>query len=331
MQVFSVTESTEVAHARRGMCALAQSIGLNDEDAGRAALVATEICSNLVKHGGGGQLLMRSLDDAGRRGIELLGLDKGPGMDDIDKCLADGYSTGGSPGTGLGAIRRQSQVFDLHSQPGKGTAVLAQIWPQARAPRSDSTQIGAIVVPKPGETECGDAWCSAERSGGVLISCVDGLGHGLGAAQAASRACELLDTERHGSPAAILQKLHNGLRHTRGAAVSLLDIDWNERRLTSAGVGNIVAAIVTHAGARRIPSDNGIVGHTMPRVRELNYALEPDALIVVHSDGLSSGWQPEQYPGLTTRHPSLVSGVLYRDYKRGRDDCVVVTLKRAAP
>jgi anti-sigma regulatory factor (Ser/Thr protein kinase) len=329
MQSLVVTEPSEIAQARRAVTAMARRQGLSEEDAGRAALVATEICSNLVKHGGGGELIAQPLEGGDSRGVGLMGLDKGPGIDDVAKCLRDGFSTGGSPGTGLGAINRMSQLFDVYSQPGHGTAVVAQLWPNGRAPRALPIEIGAIVIPKPHEVECGDTWCYVERAGGALVMGVDGLGHGLGASQAASMACEVFMTEKTRAPAAVLERIHANLRTTRGAAAIVIEIDWDRRQLLAAGIGNLVAAIVEGNTAKRIPSYNGIVGHATPRIRELSYAITPAATIVFHSDGLTAAWQPERYPGLMQHPCATIAAVLYRDCKRGRDDSMVVALRRA--
>jgi len=331
VQSLIVTESSEIAQARRAVATLAVKQGLDEEDAGRAALVAMEICSNLVKHGGGGELIAQPLERGDSRGVGLIGLDKGQGIADLARCLRDGFSTGGSPGTGLGAINRMSQLFDVYSQPGHGTAVVAQLWPSARAPRALPIEIGAIVVPKPQEVECGDAWCYVERAGGALVMGVDGLGHGLGASQAASMACEVFMTEKTRAPAAVLERIHANLRTTRGAAAIVIDIDWDRRQLLAAGIGNLVAAIVEGNAAKRIPSYNGIVGHATPRIRELSYAITPAATVVFHSDGLTAAWQPERYPGLMQHPCATIAAVLYRDCKRGRDDSMVVALRRAAP
>jgi anti-sigma regulatory factor (Ser/Thr protein kinase) len=331
VQSIVVTESSQIAQARRAVTAMAGRQGFNEEDAGRAALVAVEICSNLVKHGGGGELIAQPLERGDSRGVGLIGLDKGQGIADLARCLRDGFSTGGSAGTGLGAINRMSQLFDVYSQPGHGTAVVAQLWPSARAPRALPIEIGAIVVPKPQEVECGDAWCYVERAGGALVMGVDGLGHGLGASQAASMACEVFMTEKTRAPAAVLERIHANLRTTRGAAAIVIDIDWDRRQLLAAGIGNLVAAIVEGNAAKRIPSYNGIVGHATPRIRELSYAITPAATVVFHSDGLTAAWQPERYPGLMQHPCATIAAVLYRDCKRGRDDSMVVALRRAAP
>jgi anti-sigma regulatory factor (Ser/Thr protein kinase) len=329
VQSLIVTESSEVAQARRAVASLAARQGFDEEDAGRAALVAMEICSNLVKHGTGGELIAQPLERGDVRGVGLIGLDKGAGIGDLAKALRDGFSTGGSPGTGLGAIRRIAQMFDVYSQPGQGTAAVAQVWPGGRAPPAAPMEIGAIVVPKPAETECGDAWCYVERAGGALVMGVDGLGHGLGASQAASLACEIFMTEKHRAPAAVLERIHMNLRTTRGAAAVIMDVDWERGQLLAAGIGNLVAGIIEGNAIKRIPSYNGIVGHASPRIRELTYPIGPASLIVFHSDGLSGTWQPERYPGLMQHPCATIAGVLYRDCKRGRDDSLVVALRRS--
>lgn len=328
MQSIVVTESSQIAQARRAVAALAARQGFDEEDAGRAALVAMEICSNLVKHGHGGELIAQPLERGDARGVGLIGLDKGPGIADLGKCLRDGFSTGGSPGTGLGAISRMSQLFDLYSQPGHGVCVVAQLWPGGRTPRALPMEIGAIVVPAPNEVECGDSWCYVERAGGALVMGVDGLGHGLGASQAAALACNVFITEKTRAPAAVLERIHANLRTTRGAAAIVMDIDWDRRQLLASGIGNMVAAIVEGSAAKRIPSYNGIVGHATPRIRELSYAITPAAVVLFHSDGLTTSWQPERYPGLMQHPCATIAGVLYRDCKRGRDDSLVVVLRR---
>lgn len=328
MQIFPIHDSSAIAHARRGVNALAAAAGFDDEDAGRAALIATEICSNLLKHGGGGECMVQAIGAAEHPGLELLGLDQGPGMLDVARCLKDGFSTGGSPGTGLGAIERIADQFDIYSQPDKGTAVLAQLWP-ANAPRHVA-DVGALAVPVAGETECGDAWCCSPRAGGYLLMGVDGLGHGFAAAQAAAEACRVFESEKHRAPGEIMEKAHVALRPTRGAALAVLDIDFAAGDIVLASIGNLIAAVVSGGSTKRMASFNGIVGHTADRIRELTYPCTPDSVVILHSDGLKSSWQIERYPGLMQHCASLIAGVLYRDYKRGRDDALVVVVKRDA-
>jgi anti-sigma regulatory factor (Ser/Thr protein kinase) len=330
MQQFPIGDVSEIAPARRGVGAFASELGFSTEDAGRAALVATEIGTNIVKHASGGEILVKRIDDGARRGIELLGLDQGPGMADVGKCLRDGYSTSGSPGTGLGAMERLSQRFEIFSRVGAGTAVLAQLWPDSRQPSAQPLEIGALVIPKPGETYCGDAWCYAERVEGVLVLAIDGLGHGIAASQAAQEACRVFEMEKHRPALRIMQSLHEALRATRGAAATLMEIDWDAGRATSVAVGNVQAALVNGNEVKRVAADNGIVGHVISRPRELVHEYRPGSVLIVHSDGLTANWHLERYPGLMQHHAALIAGVLYRDCKRGRDDSLIVVIRRAA-
>ncbi len=329
MHSLRVTEPSELAQARRAIASMASDHGFNVQDTARAALVATEICSNIIKHGGGGELLAGPLHEGQSNGLGLLGLDQGPGMQDVPRCRRDGYSTGGSPGTGLGAIERLSQRFDIYSKPRKGTAVMAHLWPSSHRRPHGTLEVGAVVVPKPGEVLSGDTWSHLEYDGGAVLLCADGLGHGLGAAQAANLACTTFETSTRQRPAALLSLIHQALRTTRGAAVSLIQIDWFLRQVTTASVGNLSAALVNDIAIKRLPSDNGIVGHILPRLRELSFPCDIGTVLIVHSDGIGTNWQPERYPELLRHHPALIAGVLYRDCKRGRDDAMVVVIKQA--
>jgi hypothetical protein len=74
-------------------------------------------------------------------------------------------------------------------------------------------------------------------------------------------------------------------------------------------------------------SHNGTVGHGLHKVQEFTYPAGPDAVLILHSDGIASHWDPAAYPGLLAHHPALIAGVLYRDHARGRDDASVVVVK----
>jgi hypothetical protein len=100
-----------------------------------------------------------------------------------------------------------------------------------------------------------------------------------------------------------------------------------------AGLGNISASIVSPVSPREsknLVSYNGIAGHEARKIQEFAYEWPSGALLVVHSDGLSGRWDLARYPGLSLRDPSVVAGVLYRDFSRGRDDAIVVVVRAAA-
>jgi len=318
-----------VAEARREVTGLARAAGFSENDVGRVAIVVTEATSNLVKHTPQGQLVARAFDRGGVAVIELLALDQGPGIANVGESLRDGYSTAGSPGTGLGAIKRLSDVFDIYSATGKGAALVAQLWSRNPAGGSRPTplEIGAVCLPKPGEVARGDAWAVEWRGGHCVILVVDGLGHGPDAAAAAMAAVNALRTHPQLSPAALIEFAHGALRSTRGAALAVADLDL-AGDVRYAGIGNIAGVVRAPGGARHMVSHAGIVGHEARKFQEFVYPWSQDSLLVMHSDGLATQWNLDQYPSLAGRHPSLIAGVLYRDFTRGRDDVAVVVAKK---
>ena len=326
--IFAVTEMSQVAEVRRQVVALASKLGFNPTEVGKAALVATEAATNLAKHAVQGEVLIRLLEDQDRSGIEILALDKGPGMVNVAQSLRDGYSTAGSPGTGMGAMRRLARSFDLHSDP-KGTALLAEVWSgracEGRSP--DSMDVGVVSRAKRNEVVCGDGWGAASFTGRVLLLVVDGLGHGLGAATAAQEAIRIFRSNSQHGPARIVEAAHAALRSTRGAVLGIAEIDLGQKLVRYAGIGNISGVIVSDGSSRHLVSTNGTVGQDVRKVQEFSYPFRTDAVLVLHSDGLTSHWNLSNYPGLLRKAPALIAGILYRDYQRGTDDVTVLAAR----
>ena len=326
---FHIRETSAVAEARREVTGLARTVGFDASAIGRVALVVTEAATNLVKHTPQGQLLARAFDRDGVAVIEVMALDQGPGMANVSESMRDGHTTSGSPGTGLGAIKRLSDEFDVYSIPGKGTALVAQLWSR-RLPsgnRPAPLEIGVICLPQRGEAVSGDAWAVEWRDGHCVILVADGLGHGADAAAAAMAAVNALRTHSQLTPAALIEFAHGALRSTRGGALAVADLDL-AREVRYAGVGNIAGVAIAPGGSRHMVSHSGIVGHEARKIQEFVSPWSQDTVLVMHSDGLATHWNLDQYPGLASRRPSLIAGVLYRDFTRGRDDVTVVVAKK---
>ncbi len=333
MRAIAVQEVSQIAAARRGAVAIARGLGFGEEDSGRVAIVATELATNLIKHGAGGELLVGTYADRTGSGLECLALDKGSGMADVAASLRDGHSTAGSPGTGLGAITRGSHVTDIYSRPGLGTAILVRLEPgrpSAMEARPEPLS-GAVNLPKSGEEACGDAWCVKAHGSGFKLMVADGLGHGPSAADAAHAAVGIFTAGPLLSPGELLDRMHAALRSTRGAAISVADVDMERRSVVFAGIGNVAGVLITDEGARRMVSHNGTAGHVAKRVQEFTYPFERIPLVILCSDGLGTSWNLDSYPGLSQRHPALIAGVLYRDFGRGRDDVTVLVARGEAP
>ena len=330
LAAYDIVESTQAGAARRGAMSLARDIGLDEVEVGRVGIVVTEATTNMVKHAEGGRLLVQPIANGEGSGVETLALDSGPGLARVAEVMRDGFSTSGTPGTGLGAIRRQSNQFEMWSAPGKGTALFSRVWTRDHARGTPPFAIGGVSVPMRGEELCGDAWARREHEGRTILLVVDGLGHGVPAHDAARAAIEVFGSTSEESPHALMELLHGALRPTRGAAAAVVRLDPVLSRATFCGVGNIEASIVHAGGVHHLVSHFGTLGHQVRKIRAFEYAFPHDATLVLHSDGVSRRWDFSDYPGLLERHPALVAGVLYRDHQRERDDATVVVVRRIA-
>ena len=327
----AVVESSQPSAGRFAARDAAESAGLNEEDGYRAGLIATELATNLVKHATGGELLVREIPGIPKGEVEILAIDRGPGISDISRAMADGHSTAGSAGTGLGAVRRLADDFDIFSEQTRGTVVLARV----RAGRTRHLtprhlSVGAVSVAMKGEPVCGDGWQILQRQESALVIVADGLGHGVYASEASTAAIGTVDPKERGDLTERLRTMHDGLRHTRGAAAAIAEILRSPRLVKFAGIGNISGTIHRPGVTRHTVSLNGTLGHEARAFREYSYPWESDAMFVMHSDGLGTHWSLDDYRGLQQRHPAIVAAVLYRDFSRQRDDVTVVVGREAA-
>jgi anti-sigma regulatory factor (Ser/Thr protein kinase) len=321
-----IEEISQVGDCRRAAQLLAQTYDFDETLVGRVGIVATELTNNLVKHAGRGELLLQAISDGHSVAVEMLAIDRGPGMS-VERCMRDGYSTTGTAGTGLGAISRLSTLFDLYSAEGQGTVAVSRVAHSAGTARqktSAAPEFGAISIAVLGETECGDIWRIASLDGSTAILVADGLGHGPLAATAARTAAAAFDKQPFDSPSESMKHLHQALSGGRGAAAACAVIDAAGAKLTYSGVGNICGSVVSAERSRGMVSHNGILGVQLPRTQQFEYPCTPSDRVVMHSDGMSARWSLQTYPGLFSRHAAVIAGVLYRDHARPRDDVTVV-------
>lgn len=318
-----VEDPSATAACRGAALALASRLRFPATRADQLALAVTEAASNLHKHARQGSMLLRITREDDEPGIELVTIDAGPGLRDSSVALRDGHSTSGTLGIGLGAIRRLSDFYDLYSMPGHGTALVARFWP---SPRQSATALSAgLVRPMTGETECGDIFGALETDGGVTGILCDGLGHGPLAAIAATEAVKAVLESPADEPAALVERAHRRMNHTRGGAIGVVRVAGQVVRF--AGLGNIAAMILSDRTRQSMISVPGIAGHQARTIRQFEYAAPAGAAIILHSDGISSRWTPEALPGLNARDPLIVAAALLAEAGTHRDDAGVLVLK----
>ncbi|HEY7338322.1 MAG TPA: ATP-binding SpoIIE family protein phosphatase [Bryobacteraceae bacterium] len=322
-----IDDPSRVAECRRIAARIAEREALTDSRASDAAIVVSELATNLLKHAQRGRLQISPLSGRGQPGIEFLSIDSGPGISDLAHSFRDGNSTTGTAGAGLGAVRRLSSDFDVYSQPGKGTVIVSEIFEETAVPPA-RFRVGVTARPLAGEQVSGDTWAVRIDKDAALLMVADGLGHGILAAGASAAAADAFYTSAEQTPAALLQVVHRALRGTRGAAVAVARVEFGKSRTRFAGLGNVAGTVLTGGNLHSMVSHSGTAGYEARQAREFEYPWAQDGVIVMHSDGLSGLWDLSAFPGLAFRHPSLIAAVLYREAGRDRDDACVIVGKR---
>lgn len=322
---FRVEEAVNAAAVRRAAERLAADLGMPERRVADLSIVAAEAAGNLVKHADQGVVLVRAVRTPERAGVEIIAIDSGPGIGDIDRALGDGHSTAGTLGIGLGAILRQATRWDLYSLPGRGTVLAVQVWPDG--PPAPNWAAG-LTRPLLGETVSGDAYAVREHDGRRQVLVSDGLGHGGLAALASHEAVRTFISRPIVPPAATVEELHRALGHTRGAALAVAELDAAAGVVRYAGLGNIAGTVLGPDGNRRgMISMPGIAGHQRRQIREYDYPLIPGSVVVMHTDGVVDRWNAGDYPGLLTHSPEVIAATLLRDAGIRRDDAGVLVAR----
>ncbi|WP_419713033.1 ATP-binding protein [Pseudomonas sp. NFX224] len=319
-QVLVIEDSSQIGHARRTAQKLAEKNGFDSTDAGRVALVATELASNILKHATHGELHLRVLPRAAGAGIEMLAVDRAQGFD-LHACLTDGFSTGGTQGIGLGAVSRQTEVFDVYAD-SRGAVLLTRLYP--RQDKAPDRRVGISQHSLHNDPACGDAWHLAFDGARICALVIDGLGHGEEAERAARAGEEAFALSPFASPVLVLEEMHHAMIGTRGGAVAIAQFDGDA--LEFLGIGNIGACLMAADKSRGLASHPGIVGGQYRKAQAFDYAQVSGQLLIMYSDGLQSRWNLQDYPGLVHRHPAVIAAILHRDFCRGRDDVTVLVI-----
>jgi anti-sigma regulatory factor (Ser/Thr protein kinase) len=321
-----IIDASSVGEARRRGLLLADRLGFDAVRSGEFGLLITEASRNVLLHGGGGQTIMIGVNNGHGAVARILALDNGPGIADMTKALSDGFSTGGTMGGGMGAMRRIATSLEVFSGR-SGTIVLIELGSPSK---EGSLHVAGMAIPYPGERLCGDAWAHHQTSERTVILLADGLGHGVLAAEASEEAVAVFWKHVDRPPGEILSSVHEGLKKTRGAVAAVAEIRPHEKIVTYAAVGNIATSVMDNRGSKSLVSHSGTLGVAAPKIQEFKLDWSPDATLVMHSDGLQTRWDLSSYSGLLARHPAVIGAALFRDFRRQRDDASVVVAKAAA-
>jgi len=326
---FKASDRSYFAILKKEVHQLAVSANFSERKVGEIDIVVAEMVSNLVKHGGGGNLLVKLVEQNGIQGIELVSVDNGPGMTDVSRMVADGVSTKNSLGQGLGAMKRLSQIFQVYSQKDWGTVILCRIFDQElpHFAKADKQEIKTAIIPKPNETACGDGFASVVSDKEIRLFLGDGLGHGPEAANAVLAAINAFQECTEKSSVETIRYIDSKVKKTRGLVGTVAIYNREAKLWNICGVGNILTKINSHAGSSTYVSYNGIIGLNIPRsLNEKEFAYEQGQYLVMCSDGLKSRWDIK-YPAILRYDLTVLATALLKDFARHTDDMSVAVCK----
>jgi anti-sigma regulatory factor (Ser/Thr protein kinase) len=338
----ALIEEASIGQARRALkrCCAADH-NFSERQLAEVDIAVKEIGSNAIKFGRAtGQIHFTATDTRlDPPGVEIVYFDKGPGIEDTLLALEDGYTTTGSMGAGLGAIKRMADEFYIYSmmhsptrrlsvyeRTTHGTAIVVRKFIQQGQERDSGGRArwGAFTRPQVGQDCNGDGYLIKTFENRQIIAIIDGLGHGEGARLATDAAIASIEENSEAEVEAIIRAAHEALRLTRGAVLGLAALDWASRTIEYCGIGNTDFRVLGGGKPLRFISHNGTLGSRLDRVKVFKEQLPRASTIVLSTDGISDRWDPESYPGLLGLDPQLLCAVLLRDYGRANDDATIL-------
>ncbi|HEX2270076.1 MAG TPA: ATP-binding protein [Pyrinomonadaceae bacterium] len=328
----AISHEADIYEAQAAVRQMATNIGFGPRVGEEIVLVATELATNLVRHAGGGDLLLRSVAENGRTGIQIDSRDKGPGIGDIERAFADGYSTASGPGFGLGAINRLMDELEISPAGGDGIGlrITCRRWirPRDTPVELNPFGIGVASRPHPLMPVNGDSFVVKQWGQKALVAVIDGLGHGQYAHRAAETARQFVESHFDAPLSSIFIGVSRACKATRGVVMAVALFDGTRETFSFASLGNVEARIFNSSDQAKLLITRGILGHTnkMPAVTE--YPWDPHSVFVMHSDGLLTRWHWDDFM-FTNETPSRIAQKLLSTLARKEDDATVIVVKRA--
>lgn len=329
--IVQITDASDVVIAGRRLKAKLSDGTVEDSTIEEVVLVVHELASNIVNHATSGRLVLTSVSNEDRNGIEIRAEDSGPGIPDVEHAVEDGYSTVGGLGGGLGTVHRLMDEVIIDSDGELGTQIDAVRWFDCSTSTLSNPplSIGAATRAKPGHEVNGDAFVIEHGHSRTLVGVIDGLGHGKAANKAAEQARQYIRSHSERSLSQLFDGSERVCQSSRGVVMALARFDREAGTVTVSGVGNITVKIFTGSESRSLVSTRGVVGarNASPTTTELDW--ESDDALVIHSDGLTSQWGWEQFNRLHEVPVTRATRELLHSLSQGTDDATVLMARGA--
>lgn len=306
---------------------IAQRLGFPEFKMQNMLLVASELVSNNIKYAGG-RGLIQVWQQPGQV-LDIVALDFGPGIADLEQAEEDGYSTANTLGKGLGSVRRLSDELFIYTQlrdegPQKkwsGTVFLARFHQGdgKQAPRREMAgfRLGLFSRSLSDSRYNGDRVYVQADGKKLRWLHLDGLGHGEAAHEAtASLAAHLA----HDNPVETLEGVDHQLAGTRGAVAAAGTIDMAAQQIKIAGVGDMHARLYDKQYLSEVQFVPGVLGREHRTLLLFEGGFNNRNLVITASDGIRRNWDTTSFAGLFKQHPQLIAYTLGNIMSRVSDD-----------
>lgn len=188
---------------------------------------------------------------------------------------------------------------------------------------------GIACLTMPGQSQSGDRHLLQPHINGLLVSVVDGLGHGEQAAAAADLAVTTLIKHADESAIMLVRRCHNALRDTRGVVMALATFNEPDRVLTWMGIGNVEGLVLRAEGSPPPKHENlllrgGVVGDQLPSLIASIILLAKGDTLVFTTDGIRGGFAKDLSP---SDPPQVIADQILAKYSKGSDDALVFVVR----
>ncbi|USZ72470.1 ATP-binding protein [Natronosalvus halobius] len=328
-----ISKQADVILAGRRAKPILAAFELDESTVEEVVLVIHELASNIVKHAGEGTITLvpKSSDDY--RGIEIHAEDSGPGIGDVDRAIVDGYSTVGSLGSGLGAVDRLMDEFEVVPRPDShaGTHIVAKrdFQPRARSQKPFPLTFGAATRPRSRGDPNGDAFVIKRWGDNALVGVIDGLGHGQDAHTAAAAAKRYVTGHFDQSLTAIFRGVERVCSRTRGVVMALARFDWTKETISYASVGNISHKVEAPVPLQFV-TRRGVLGNDAPEPLIRENEWDPEYALALYSDGVRSLWKWDEFVHLVDEPSSTLAHRLLAELADENDDATVLVVTRGS-
>lgn len=305
---------------------LAVKTGFSALERAELRLAVRELATNLVRHAGGGTIRLAA--EGSRLTVEAI--DSGPGIPNVELAFADGYTTAGGLGYGLGTVNRVMDDVEVVTRMGKGTTVRAR-----RSKRESKLavpcplEVGVATMPKPGYADNGDGYVVRTSGSTLLVGVIDGVGHGTPAHKATLAATRYVETHIDQPLDSLFRGVALACRGTRGVVMALARIDWAASTMEYASVGNIETRAIGTSEPPGFLVRRGILGVNAPEAKVITHPWPATATLIMHSDGVASRWGDESIDGILELSANAAARELLVRFDKQKDDATVLLVKPA--